>query len=467
MGMDMKRYHFVARPGAPVHGHPVLVFDCRNQLHVPLTAFAKEAKARVADGTARTYLNAILPFFAFLEVDEWQFRAGKRWNSEPALVRQAVDDYLVGQLRCKVRAHREGFQLVMITAGTRSTVRVFLSGLKLFYRVAQEAGYYAYGNPLVDSVAATTAELLRQLEADTDTPRMPVESGVIAPRRKQRLSDSYFKLQGEEWIPQVVDDPTLPTRLLAAGRQVGWSLRDEIVTRMLFETGGRISEVTGLTLSDWADRGLLQEASAFSKGSHGVRVKFLRFSPETAKLLRRYYDGERHRHDPEGFGLDDYIRSSKTGHVDLRQVPLFLTARGTGYGPEVFRVHWNQACAVAGLDVDCHQARHWYTTMAVRQIYEQTQAEGEVKRRLRELIEYMKWRSGEAVLDAYQHYFDAARHAEVQDVLHRRLDAALKHESAATAKRAQTHLVRQGPAQLPDDPDFDFLRSLGDTSDED
>lgn len=465
MGKELKRYHFVTRPDAPVHGHPVLVFDCRNQLHVPLTVFAKEALARVSDGTARTYLNAVLPFFTFLDANEWQLRASKQWNSDPAVVRQAVDDYLVGQLRCKVRAHREGFQLVMITAGTRSTVRVFLSGLKMFYQVVKEAGYYAHGNPLVDTVAATTAELLRRLEVDTETLRMPMESGVTAPRRKQRLSDSFFKLQGEEWIPQVVDDPMLPTRLLGAGRQVGWSLRDEIVTRMLFETGGRISEVTGLTMGDWADRGLLQEASAFSKGSHGVRVKFLRFSPETTKLLRRYCDGERKRHDPEGFGLDDHVRSSRTGHVGLREVPLFLTTRGTGYGPEAFRVHWNQACAVAGLDVDCHQARHWYTTMAVRQIYEQAQVEGEVKRRLRELIEYMKWRSGEAVLDAYQHYFDAARHAEVQDVLHRRLDAALTQEFAATAKRARPHPVRQSPVQLEDDPDFEYLRSLGDASD--
>jgi hypothetical protein len=46
--------------------------------------------------------------------------------------------------------------------------------------------------------------------------------------------------------------------------------------------------------------------------------------------------------------------------------------------------------------------------MAVRQIYEQAQTEGEVRRRLPELIEYMKWQSGEALLEAYQHYFDAA-----------------------------------------------------------
>lgn len=465
--MDSHRYRFVSRPSKPVHGHRILVFDRHNRLHLPLTVFAKEASTRVADGTIRTYLNAILPFFAFVEVDEWQVRAGKRWDSAPTVVRQMVDDYLVQELRCKVRQHREGFQLVMITAGTKSTVRVFLSGLKLFYRIAQEAGYYAFNSPLIDSVAATTAELLRQLETNTGIPRMPTESGVTEPRRKRRLSDSYFKLQGEEWVPQVVDDPTLPARLLSGGRRMGWTLREQIVTRLLFETGGRISEVTGLTLGDWADRGLLQEASAFSKGSHGVRVKFLRFSAETAKLLRRYFDGERRKHDPQGLRLDEYLQSSKAGHFDLREVPLFLTTRGTACGPEAFRVHWNQACAAEGIDVDCHQGRHWYTTMAVRQIYEQAQAEGEVKRRLRELIEYMKWRSGEAVLEAYQHYFDAARHAEIQDVLHLRMDAALTQnvtEPMNNRSQKRASLSARTPIELPDDPDFDFLRSLGGNS---
>lgn len=293
---------------------------------------------------------------------------------------------------------------------------------------------------------------------------MPAESGVTAPRRKKRLSDSYFKLQSEEWVPQVVDDPTLPARLLNGGQRAGWSLRDVVVTRLLFETGGRVSEVTGLTLGDWAERGLQQEASAFSKGSHGVRVKFLRFSAETAKLLRRYCDGERREHDPHSRGLDDYLQLSRAAWADLREAPLFLTARGTPYGPQAFRVHWNQARAAAGVDVDCHQARHWYTTMAVRQIYEQAQTEGEVKRRLRELIEYMKWRSGEAVLEAYQHYLDAARHAEVQDLLHARLDATLRmdlNRPAVKRSRKAATPPKQGPADLPYDPDFDFLRSLG------
>jgi integrase len=79
-------------------------------------------------------------------------------------------------------------------------------------------------------------------------------------------------------VPLVVDDPPLPAWLLNHGQPAGWVLRDMVVTRLLFETGGRISEVTGLTLGDWDERGLQQEAS---------------ISAETAKLRRRYCDGKR------------------------------------------------------------------------------------------------------------------------------------------------------------------------------
>jgi hypothetical protein len=141
-------------------------------------------------------------------------------------VRRAVDDYLVRRLRCQVRTHRAGFQLVAITAGTRSTVRVFLSALKLFYRTMQTTGAYPFPNPLVEPATGTAAAIDECLDDDGAWPRMPDISGVAAPRRKPRLSDSYFKLVGDAWLPQIVDDPLLPARVLAGGRRLpGWPAR--------------------------------------------------------------------------------------------------------------------------------------------------------------------------------------------------------------------------------------------------
>ena len=462
-------YQFVPRPAGTEHQHPYLVFDGQDRLHFHLTVFAKEATAQLSESTVRTYLYAILPFFSFLDTDSWQQRAGCRWDTTPEKVRQAVDDYLVQHLHCKVREHRQGFQLVSITQGTRSTVRVLLSGLKLFYRVMKQRGHYSFANPLVDLASALHALMEEEPENASAYPRMPECSGVEPPHHKKRLSDSYFKLDGEEWIPQVVDDPDLPGRVLAGGRLLNWRLREECVTRILFESGGRVSEVTGLSLGDWMARGMLQEANAFSKGSHGKRVKFLRFSNETGKLLRRYFDEERSQYDPHGYTLADYVELSKQHQVDVSAVPLFLSERRTPLSAKTFRENfWNPACQMAQVDVDIHQCRHWYVTAAVRHIYETAKAEGEVKRRLRELIEYMKWRQGWQTIECYEHYFDVTRHAEIQDAAHEKFDESLKQglteRNKPLTRSPKTASDRASPPLtqlLENDPDFDFLCDMG------
>jgi hypothetical protein len=455
-------YRFVRRPAAVAHGHPVLVFDPHDRLHLPLTQFAKVAHTRVSPSSAFAYLHSLLPFFT--ELDTRNGGDGSCWTRPPAEVRRAVDEYLVRRLGCHVRAHRAGFQLVAITAGTRSTVRVFLSALKLFYRTMQTAGAYPFLNPLEDRSTGTTTAADEGVAEDGAWPRMPDISGVTAPRRTPRLSDSYFRLVGDAWVPQIVDDPSLPARILAGGRRLPrWRLRDECVMRLLFESGGRVSEITGLTLADWVARGMLQEATTFSKGSRGVRVKFLRFSSDTAKLLRRYVDTERRALDPRGLTSAELLRGYPRVGAEVVRAPLFLTARRTALTAKTYREHaWHPACAAAGLDVDVHQARHWYVTMAVRQIYETATTDGAVQRRLRELIEYMKWRRGGQTLEAYEHYFDAIRHAEIQDRVHARLDEALR-TTLTSPPRAPAVAPTDGSPSTPDpgldEPEWAYLQS--------
>src|SRR5205823_1649411 len=151
--------------------------------------------------------------------------------------------------------------------------------------------------------------------------------------------------------------------------------------------------------------------------------------------------------------------------------PLFLSTRGTPLSTKTFRENfWKPACMAASIEADIHQARHWYVTMTVRQIYETAQTEAEVKRRLRELIEYIKWKQGWQTMQAYEHYFDATRHAEIQDVIHQRMDETLKQSLAQrTRSKPPTQKGQTAPEAgptlmshlVPNDPDFDFLRSLG------
>jgi site-specific recombinase XerD len=241
--------------------------------------------------------------------------------------------------------------------------------MKLFYRVMAESHHYRYSNPLVDNLSVTLSKMEEGLERKENTPRMPDISGVVVPNRKKRLSDSYFKLEEDTWIPKIIDDPTLPIQVLRGGERLRWGLREKCLARILFESGGRISEVTGLTLRDWVVRGTLQEVAAFSKGSHRRRVKFLRFSAATAKLLRRYFDTDRRRFDPHGWDLDQYLVRFGKRASELSTVPLFLSSRRTQIMPKAFRErYWNPACQAAGIEVDIHQARHWCVTMAVRHI---------------------------------------------------------------------------------------------------
>jgi hypothetical protein len=115
----------------------------------------------------------------------------------------------------------------------------------------------------------------------------------------------------------------------------------------------------GLTLGDWHAKGCSVTATAFSKGSHGLRIKELRFAADTAKLLARYFDGERRALDASHRTIADYLKLRDAGRVDLYEVPIFLSARGTPLTARNYRDnYWRPACRAAGIDADVHQARH-------------------------------------------------------------------------------------------------------------
>ena len=270
-------YWFAERPPDAGHGFPILVFDADGQIDVPLSVFAGEARRRKAPGTVRAYLYAVLPFFTWLADDHGQRGLDSRWDASPKVVRQAVENYLIERLGCQVDEHRLGFRLVSRSATSPRTTHVFLSGLKLFYRIMRIQGMYAAAHPLVDALAATIGDVLDRLTQDDHLPLpMPLVSGVQAPppAPRQRLSENYFRLRGTDWVPHVIDDPSFPRRVLAGGRALpSWSVRDECVVRLLFESGGRISEVVGLSIGDWIVEGLSVHTRAFDKGSRGDRVK--------------------------------------------------------------------------------------------------------------------------------------------------------------------------------------------------
>jgi hypothetical protein len=116
-----------------------------------------------------------------------------------------------------IRQHRLGFELVSITAKSPSNVGVFLASVRLFFNVMREVGCYAGTNPFVDVGARVPSDI----DADAARPPvMPDVSGVEPPRTRKRLTDSFFKLAGRDWTPQIIDDPTFPVAILAGERKL-------------------------------------------------------------------------------------------------------------------------------------------------------------------------------------------------------------------------------------------------------
>jgi integrase len=192
----------------------------------------------------------------------------------------------------------------------------------------------------------------------------------------------------------------------AAGREYGWELREFCIVRTLFESGARISEVIGLTAADWAVSRFLNQFSASNKGSLGIRTKQLVISHGLAKLYRRYFDDERGwlAWDPHHHSMHDLQRIPSEDRSRPSSIPLFLTKHGTPMNSKLFRdYYWRPALRASGIYAHPHQARHWFVTNALRSIEATASGEQDQRRKKEELIRYMKWRSGEKMLHAYEH----------------------------------------------------------------
>jgi len=243
---------------------------------------------------------------------------------------------------------------------------------------------------------------------------MPQVSGVEDPVPYHQ-SENFFRLAKDPWDVTPVDDLILGKMLVEGSLKAGLCLRDQIVVRMALESGARISEILTLTLGDWRALGSNQEARACSKGSRGRRVKRLRFSSTTAKMLRQYLNTDRAALD---LGLR---RLDQLDDHDL----LFLSQRHKPYGYEAFKPHWKQLCQTINITLNIHAMRHWHVTMPLRLIAESATHSAEIVSRKEELVRYMAWRNPET-LHTYEKYFQSIGHYTVQDQVHESLERDVK-----------------------------------------
>ncbi len=342
--------------------------------------------------TADKYLKTILPFFTFL----WFGRPPLRYTAPAIEIRSRIRDYLKEKLGCAVRPHRQGnYTVSTLKPTSNQSVRLWLVALRRFYECAILKGWYADVNPLLWVKRLVPSE-------HTWIPSMPPASGLTFPdKRRGRVPDTFFCFLSGDWRPQILEDPALPHQLIPAFTR----RRDQLIARILFQSGARISEVLALTMGDWRRLALRNRALATNKGSHGDRVKEVWWSGETTQLLRHYVETDRRQCDRLGRGLDNLPDDAQ----------LFVTDDGDPLTYFAFYYHWRKACAKAGLRLHPHQARHWFVTMALRRI----QALPDPLKReahRQALITYVKWKSPETIR-AYDHHLQLTEFASTHEAL--------------------------------------------------
>lgn len=432
-------------PG-PKQGDAPLVLTELYQLNLPLSLYCRWVADRYAKTTQRTYIRSLLAYFSWL-AEHYDTDA---WRGSIESVQAQILRYLLTKFACRIKSSRRGFRTVDLTKNNLAATSQFLAAARGFYDAMIAGKIFELANPLV-GINPARCDLQESVEP---YPRMPHRSGVVPDLKRQRLTDAFFVITNEQWTPQVIDDPGFPRLIFGAGERFGWKARERLIVRILFETGARISEVCGLTLGDWLARGASESATSFSKGSSGRRVKFLRWSSRTTKLLRAYIYDERTNSDGRPLRLSDYT-PGRTGPNDPYKIPLFTTNRGSQLSASSFRdLYWRPAMEQAQIRAHIHQTRHWYVTMSIREIYKSHGSADDIERQTIQLIQYMNWRSGKATLDAYEHFFDRQRHAEIQDQLHKKLEAGLWKRQAEVDKAP----VRK---QAEADSEFDYLMRLG------
>ncbi len=249
--MSLNRYYHIYCPEGVVSKYSLLVIDPDEETFLPLTDFYSDLLGRVGNKTALSYLTSMESFFSWLDKYGKYQEQQVKWNDPPERIREVVQDYLYSELSCKVM-DKDNYRLVNLTNKSPNTVMRSLSAIKAFYKSMIRLKSYPYPNPLL-----YIENVLRELEEPVegvrkDKPRLPAAAGTEVPiHQHRRLTDSYFKVVNEEWVPLIIGDWDLPFKVYNAGKAIGWTLRDEIVTRLLFETGARVTEILELTFGDY------------------------------------------------------------------------------------------------------------------------------------------------------------------------------------------------------------------------
>lgn len=387
--------------------YELLIVDGNGKPVSPLCEWFRLRKQPGTNGTRRTYLNFLQPFFAYL------LSRGYDWNVEPALIRNYVKAFLLEDLSCEASPDRvlDGYRLTLTGSSplSASGLRVLLAALRDFYAVMAEAGLYGYANPMCSQMLQRWKQERIKAIANAGAPD---HAGIRSEswHETNRQPTAFFRLRRREvWKPDVA--LTSEQIQQQMNTDLDWMVRhastqrDRLVLMMLRETGARLSEILSMTAGGFHKAKDPYQAYITNKGSYGREEKLIKLSPPIEAALVRYVRTERARLDPQG-----RKRLSQLDDADS----IFLTRRRTAYDRDAFYFHWRKLYAarppqkegdqeLPSLEYTPHDIRHLRVTLwltAIRKVKDADRAE-----MLRRCVQRrMGWRDPLTIL-CYDHSF--------------------------------------------------------------
>lgn len=412
---------FVALSGfkklaGPSDGHyEIFIVDGTGRPVSPLCEWYRLRKQPGQSGTRRTYLNFLLPFFAYI------LAHGYAWNASPEHIRNYVKAFLLEDVSCQMSHDTtlDGYH-VMLTGDSplsQSSLRVLLASIRDFYAVMAEAGLYAYANPMCSQLLQRWKHERMKSIANSGAPDHAGIRSESWHETNERPTAFFRQRRRELWKPDVaLTSEQIQERMntdLDWMTQRASTQRDRLIFMLLRETGARLSEILSLTAGGYRKAKDPYQAYVVNKGSYGREEKLIRMTQPIEAALVRYVRTERARLDPKG-----RKRLSQLEDTD----PIFLTQRGTRYNRDAFYHHWRKLFANRPSQKDCeqelprleytpHDIRHLRVTVWLSNIKKvENQQEAEILRRC--VQKRMAWRSP-LTITCYDHSFTEREDDEV------------------------------------------------------
>lgn len=295
--------------------------------------------------------------------------------------------------------------------GSPTAVKRILYGMAVAITCQQALETYPHANPFLQDHLPPSVRFAEQGLFGTHRSQDELRKLLYEMPR-------YFVVVGDRW-PSAGRTVTTPMRdAYEAALLAGWAPGHLWLLRALVESGARLSEIVAITILDWleaSDAGV--RCNAINKGSRGRIFKEIGWTPSCAAEGVAFINEHRvspieARRHGRRLTVDDYRGMYASGRHEELRVPLVPTRLGGAYSRDSFYNHVFSP-TMAPLGLRGHDPRHDFVSRALDKIYAMHwQDEHLLKTACQQLIDYMAWSTGEAMLFLY-----SKRHRQRREAL--------------------------------------------------